>query len=131
MRPPWSDRDPDRGSVPLRRPSALSPLAGPPNGARAGALAVVGLRRRRGAVDPFCALEVQLALTRVDAEIVALTTRDDDRFARGHHLTACRLAFDQLLDEACRLADVTDLPPPGPVRRMVAEAELRVRGWNW
>jgi len=97
-----------------------------------GARPVPGLRRRRGGgVDPFCALEVQCALSRIDAEIVALTTKDDDKFARGHHLIAARLAFDQLLDEACRLAEVRDLPDPGPVRRMVAEAELRLRGWSW
>jgi len=114
MRSPWSD---DRSVTSAR-------VVGPrPAG---------GLRRRRGGgVDPFCALEVQCALSRIDAEIVALTTRDDDRFARGHHLVAARLAFDQLLDEACRLAEVTDLPEPGPVRRMVAEAELRLRGWSW
>jgi hypothetical protein len=71
-----------------------------------------------------------MALGRIEAEIVALQ-RDDGRFARGSHLIAARLAFDQLLDEACRLAGVHDLPEGGTLRRMMAEVELRSRGWSW
>lgn len=88
-------------------------------------------RRRRWDVDPFCALEVQLSLSRVEAEIAALLNDGDGEFAKGHHLTAARIAFDQLLDEACRLAGVGDLPDTRALRRVVAEAELRTRGWTW
>jgi hypothetical protein len=136
MRSPWSHRGPDdipgraADRVPgvIRRAGSGVPRARPAISPRPPG---PGQRRRRGGVDPFCALEVQCALSRVEAEIVALTTQDDNRFARGHHLIAARLAFDQLLDEACRLAEVADLPAPGPLRRMVAEAELRLRGWTW
>lgn len=90
------------------------------------------LRRiRRPDVDPFSALEVQLSLGRVEARIASLLA-DESRFARGHHLRAARLARANLLEEACRLAGVRDLPEgEGDLRRMMAEAELRSRGWNW
>jgi hypothetical protein len=81
-------------------------------------------------VDPFGALEVQLALTRVEREIEGLLA-DDGRFARGHHLAAARLAYDQLLSQACRLAGVDGLPEQRGLCRLMAEAELRTRGWTW
>ncbi len=86
--------------------------------------------RRRGDVDPFCALEVQLALTRIEGELATLE-RSEEGFARAHHLYAARLAYDQLLAEACRLAGVVGLPDGGQLRRMLAEVELRARGWTW
>jgi hypothetical protein len=85
---------------------------------------------RRNDVNPFSALEVQISLSRVDAHIAALLD-DESRFARGHHLIAARMAYDKLLDQACRLAGVTDLPEDKDVRRVIAEAELRNRGWSW
>ncbi len=89
------------------------------------------LRRvRRVDVDPFSALEVQVSLGRVETHIEALLA-DESRFARGHHLRAARLAYDHLLDQACRMAEVTDLPRDPQVRRVLAEAELRSRGWTW
>lgn len=99
--------------------------------ARQGAAGGLIPRRRRWDVDPFSALEVQLALGRLEEEIVRLLRHDDDRFARGHHVMAARLAFDQVLEEACRLAGITDLPESPSLRRIVAEAELRTRGWTW
>jgi hypothetical protein len=87
-------------------------------------------RVRKPDTNPFSVLEVQMSLSRVDGEIEALLT-DDKRFARGHHLKAARLAYDHLIEQACRLADITDLPQDRSVRRVVAEAELRSRGWTW
>lgn len=88
-------------------------------------------RMRRPDVDPFSALEVQLSLTRIEARIAGLLA-DESRFARGHHLRAARLARANLLEEACRLAGIEDLPEgDGALRRMMAEAELRSRGWDW
>lgn len=86
--------------------------------------------QRRPMVDPFTALEVQMALSRVERLIADLQS-EDGRFARAHHLRAARAAYDQLLDEACRLAGVGPLPEAGAVRRVLAEAELRTRGWSW
>ncbi|MBL8929913.1 MAG: hypothetical protein JNL54_07310 [Kineosporiaceae bacterium] len=93
---------------------------------------VESIRRvRRPDVDPFSALQVQYALGRVEHRIGQLLA-DDSRFARGHHLRAARIAYANLLEEACRLAGVTDLPDGEPaLRRLMAEAELRSRGWTW
>ncbi len=87
-------------------------------------------RVRRGDVNPFSALEVQVSLARVEAHIESLL-EDEQRFARGHHLRAARMAYDHLLEQACRMAGVTDLPDDRQVRRVIAEAELRSRGWTW
>jgi hypothetical protein len=86
--------------------------------------------RGRRDVDPFSALEVQVALARVE-RLVADLQRDDRRFARAHHLYSAVAAYDRLLTEACALAGV-DLPPgQGDARRLLAEVELRARGWSW
>lgn len=93
---------------------------------------ITWVRRRGEDVDPFRVLEVQAALSRVE-HAMAEIEQDDARFARAHHLRALRLAYDGLLDEACRLARVAvdELPAVGPLRRVVAEAELGSRGWQW
>ena len=93
---------------------------------------ITWVRRGDGDVDPFRVLEVQAALTRVCRSLREVEA-DDVRFARAHHLRALRLAYDGLLDEACRLADVApeELPDVGPLRRVVAEAQLGSRGWEW
>jgi hypothetical protein len=87
--------------------------------------------RGRRDVDPFSALEVQLGLARVE-RLVADLQGDDRRFARAHHLYAAVAAYDRLLAEACSLAGV-DLPADGDgdTRRLLAEVELRARGWSW
>jgi len=86
--------------------------------------------RGRRDVDPFSALEVQVALARVE-RLVADLQRDDRRFARAHHLYSAVAAYDRLLTEACALAGV-DLPQgQGDARRLLAEVELRARGWSW
>lgn len=87
-------------------------------------------RSRRADVDPFSALEVQISLGRLESHIEQLMA-DERRFARGHHVKAARMAYDHLLDRACRMAGVEDLPQDAQVRRVLAEAELRSRGWTW
>lgn len=89
--------------------------------------------RRRGDVDPFSALEIQLALSRLDREIAQLLGGPGlpNRFAQGHRLRAAQLAYGQLLQETCRLAEASVLPEDGPMRRVMAEVELRARGWTW
>ena len=87
-------------------------------------------RTQRTTVDPFSALEVQLALGRVERLIVDLQ-RDDRRFARAHHLYSAIAAYDRLLDEACRLAGIPTPDAVGDSRRLLAEVELRARGWTW
>ena len=86
--------------------------------------------RGRRDVDPFCALEVQLALARVE-RLVADLQRDDRRFARAHHLYSAMAAYDRLLAEACALAGVEMPEGDGDTRRLLAEVELRGRGWDW
>ena len=86
--------------------------------------------RGRRDVDPFCALEVQVALARVE-RLVANLQRDDRRFAQAHHLYAAVSAYDRLLTEACALAGVELPEGEGDIRRLLAEVELRARGWSW
>jgi hypothetical protein len=86
--------------------------------------------RGRRLVEPFSALEVQVALTRVE-RLVADLQRDDRRFARAHHLYAAVAAYDHLLTEACALAGVELPEGEGDTRRLLAEVELRARGWTW
>ena len=86
--------------------------------------------RGRRDVDPFCALEVQLALARVE-RLVADLQRDDRRFARAHHLYSAMAAYDRLLTEACALAGVELPEGDSDTRRLLAEVELRGRGWSW
>ena len=86
--------------------------------------------QRRLPADPFTTLEVQLALSRLDAEILRIQ-QDDRGFARAHHLTAAVAAYSQALDEACRLAGISTSGCGPGLRRVLAEAELRSRGWDW
>src|SRR3954454_8679016 len=87
-------------------------------------------RTQQPCVNPFSALEVQLALSRVERLIDDLQ-RDDRRFARAHHLYSAIAAYDRLLDEACRLAGAPIPDAVGDTRRLLAEVELRARGWTW
>ena len=87
-------------------------------------------RVQRPNVDPFSALEVQLALARVE-RLIADLQYDDRRFARAHHLYSAIAAYDRLLDEACRLAGIPAPDAVGDTRRLLAEVELRARGWSW
>lgn len=82
--------------------------------------------------DPFEVLRVQSRLGAIADEIRAVEA-DPKIYAKAHRLTALRAAYDDLLAEACDLADV----PVGPGRRRGdgvrwhAEQELAARGWSW
>ena len=86
--------------------------------------------RGRRDVDPFSALEVQVALARVE-RLVSDLEGDTRRFAQAHHLYAAVAAYDRLLTEACALAGVDPPEGDGDTRRLLAEVELRARGWSW
>jgi hypothetical protein len=87
--------------------------------------------RRAPELDPFRTLEVQLSLTRLQNEIAVLQAAHEPVFARAHHLHAAITAYDRALDDACGLAQVSPADAGGPVRRLLAEAELHTRGWRW
>ena len=80
---------------------------------------------------PAVVLEAQRTLSRLDREIAALSGDDNTGFARAHHLRAAVAAYGEALDEACRLAGVPPTDADGDLRRVLAEVELRVRGWDW
>jgi hypothetical protein len=86
--------------------------------------------RGRRDVDPFSALEVQVALARVE-RLVSDLQGDNRRFAQAHHLYAAVAAYARLLIEACALAGVELAEGDGETRRLLAEVELRARGWSW
>jgi hypothetical protein len=95
-------------------------------------LARTVLRRGRqpSQPDPFETLGIQLRLARLTAEIRRLE-QDDGRWARVHHLKAAQAAYDDVLAEACRLLAIPLQDAVAPVRRLLAETELRSRGWSW
>lgn len=81
-------------------------------------------------VDPFAVLEVQFRLDRLAAEIADLE-RHPHGSARGHHLRVALAAYDDVLGQACRMADVPVDTQPGAAGRRRREAALRSRGWCW
>ena len=93
----------------------------------------VRLRRRTSTVpDPFDTLRLQTRLGELAGEIrrVEATPRV---YAKAHRLMALEAAYDDLLDEACRLAGVpgeADLER-GEQKRWLEEQELATRGWSW
>lgn len=88
--------------------------------------------RREPVPDPFDALRLQTRLGVLADEIRDLETAPRV-FAKAHRLTAARAAYDDLLDEACRLADVpvTQEEARGEALRWYEEQELSARGWSW
>jgi hypothetical protein len=91
---------------------------------------VLRLGRHPPRPDPFETLGIQLRLTRLAAEIRRLEL-NDGRWARVHHLRAAQAAYDDVLAEACRLLSIPVTDAVAPVRRLLAETELRSRGWSW
>jgi hypothetical protein len=95
-----------------------------------------GAARLRGervpSTDPFEALRLQMRLAELSRQLQALED-DDSVYAKAHRLAATRAAYDDLLDEACRLAgvDPDPLPPRGVQRRWEEEVALAERGWSW
>jgi hypothetical protein len=82
--------------------------------------------------DPFEALRLQNRLGALAGEIRDIEG-NPHVFAKMHRLVALRAAYDDLLDEACRLAGVP--PTQGEARgddlRWHEEQELAARGWSW
>jgi hypothetical protein len=90
------------------------------------------LRRRAVAPDPFEVLRLQMRLG-VLADQVRALEQNTYVYAKAHRLYATRAAYDDLLEEACRLAGVR-LDPAGhrsEAERMREEVELAARGWSW
>ena len=89
---------------------------------------------RRRAVpepDPFDTLFLQTRLGHLAGEIRRVESARI--YARAHRLMALEAAYDDLLDEACRLAGVpgeADLQR-GEEKRWHEEQELASRGWSW
>lgn len=82
--------------------------------------------------DPFETLRVQTRLGHLAGEIrrIQATPRV---YAKAHRLMVLEAAYDDLLDEACRLAGVAgeaDLER-GKEKRWLEEQKLATRGWSW
>jgi hypothetical protein len=88
--------------------------------------------RRPPPPDPFDALHVQMRLGIVAQHLQRLEA-DPHAWARAERIIASQLAYDALLADACRLAEVEVLPRPkgDPWERMREEVELAARGWTW
>ncbi|HUX71613.1 MAG TPA: hypothetical protein VMV41_13940 [Cellulomonadaceae bacterium] len=96
------------------------------------------LRHKPREVDPFDVLSVQMRLSVIAADIRSIED-EPHLYARAHHLHAARVAYDDLLAEACRLAGLD----PGPRmsfsvpeekrfdERLREEVELTALGWTW
>lgn len=86
--------------------------------------------------DPFRALDVQLRLARIAAEVRRIDV-DRTMLARAHHLRVALEAYDALLSEACTLADGAprEVAPLGTTTpdavRLDRELLLSARGWSW
>lgn len=97
---------------------------------------VVRIRRRLPGIfpepgpDPFQTLALQGRLARLATEINSLDGAPGRKFAGNHHTRAAQLAYEQTLDEACRLIGVP-VEPAGPTHRLMAEARLIHAGWSW
>ena len=106
---------------PGRRRWQLAHLAGGRIGARGSA---------SPGPDPFEALRIQSRLGVLARELQQLPMHEA---AVAHRQAALRGAYDDLLAEACELAEV---PAPvagtdGEARRRYEEQQLAERGWSW
>ncbi|MFP5345787.1 MAG: hypothetical protein ACLGIA_01975 [Actinomycetes bacterium] len=118
--------------------SMLLPPAGkPPRWRRWLATRIQGVARRVGResspeADPFEALRLQTRLG-ILAEHIRMLEADQHVYAKAHRLLAARAAYDDLLDEACRLAGVPVDPQQHRTDsgRYQEELELASRGWSW
>ncbi|MFI2364006.1 hypothetical protein [Promicromonospora sp. NPDC019610] len=93
--------------------------------------------RQKPAPDPLVTLRLQSRLGQLAAELRHVE-EDPDLYARAHHWFAVQNAYDALLREACRLADLpTDSDPlrasehSAADERLREELELSARGWSW
>jgi hypothetical protein len=95
----------------------------------------VSRRFRRRSVpepDPFDTLRLQTRLGHLAGEIRRIETAPGV-YARAHRLMAVEAAYDDLLDEACKLAGVPTETYllHGEDKRWHEEQELASRGWSW
>jgi hypothetical protein len=89
-------------------------------------------RRTVAEADPFETLRLQTRLGLLADEIRRIGATPHV-YAKAHRLVALESAYDDLLDEACRLAGVprdADLER-GAQRRWLEEQGLATRGWSW
>ncbi|GAA1600427.1 hypothetical protein GCM10009804_66310 [Kribbella hippodromi] len=82
--------------------------------------------------DPFDTLRLQTRLGCLAGKIRTVESTPHI-YARAHRLMALEAAYDDLLDEACRLAGVPTTPakPHSEQKRWQEEQELSARGWTW
>lgn len=95
------------------------------------------LTRSKPAPDPLVTLRLQSRLGQLAAELRQVE-EDPGLYARAHHWFAVQNAYDALLREACRLANLpVDADPLHADERSAAderlreELELSSRGWSW
>jgi hypothetical protein len=100
--------------------------------ALAGRLARRLRRRTLPEPDPFDTLRLQTRLGHLAGEIRRIETAPGV-YARAHRLMAVEAAYDDLLDEACRLAGISTEAElkRGEEKRWREEQELASRGWSW
>lgn len=84
------------------------------------------------APDPFDTLRLQTRLGYLSSKIRRVESTPHV-YARAHRLMALEAAYDDLLDEACRLAGVPGEPEQqrSEAKRWQEEQELAARGWSW
>ena len=92
-------------------------------------------RHRRQIVpepDPFDTLRLQTRLGHLAGKI-RLVEATPHVYAKAHKLMALEAAYDDLLDEACRLAGIPGEADAerGEEKRWHEEQELTSRGWSW
>jgi hypothetical protein len=81
--------------------------------------------------DPFDTLRLQTRLGTLSTKIRRVEATPHV-YAKAHRLMALEAAYDDLLDEACRLAGVPDPDAKQPEeKRWQEEQELASRGWSW
>lgn len=81
--------------------------------------------------DPAVRAELTASLARLDREILRVRHGDAGDYARAHHLYAAVRAYGDVLDQACREAGVERDEGDESLRRLMAEIDLRSRGWSW
>jgi len=95
------------------------------------------LARATRAPDPLVTLRLQTRLGELATELRHVE-EDPGLYARAHHWFAVQGAYDALLREACRLADLPTEATPlragehaAADERLREELELSSRGWSW
>ncbi|HWD83921.1 MAG TPA: hypothetical protein VG497_33700 [Kribbella sp.] len=89
-------------------------------------------RRPVAEPDPFDTLRLQTRLGYLSTKIRSVESTPHV-YARAHRLMALEAAYDDLLDEACRLAGCPEEPGSerSEAKRWQEEQELAARGWSW